>query len=110
MLQLLPLERHLFLGILILSIISSVLGHVQIVKGNVRFRRLLVAFASLQITLGAVLLILRAVAIKAFPITGVFESMLPQQEVRELCRAGTKRHQVIPARELTLCRRTAKLR
>jgi len=76
MLQLLPLERHLFLGILILSIVSSVLGHVQIVRGDVRFRRLLVAFASLQITLGAVLLIFRAVAIKTFPITGVFESML----------------------------------
>jgi len=76
MLQLLPLERHLFLGILILSVISSVLGHVQIVKGDVRFRRLLVAFASLQITLGAVLLIFRAVTVKAFPITGVFESML----------------------------------
>ena len=77
MLQLLPpLERHLFLGILILSVISSVLGHVQIVKGDVRFRRLLVAFASLQITLGAVLLIFRAVSIEAFPITGVFESML----------------------------------
>ncbi|MHC4854843.1 MAG: cytochrome c biogenesis protein CcsA [Planctomycetota bacterium] len=76
MLQLLPLERHLFLGILILSVISSILGHVQIVKGAVKFRRLLVAFASLQITLGAVLLILRAVALKAFPITGVFESML----------------------------------
>ena len=34
------------------------------------------AFGSVQITLGAVLLILRAVSIKAFPITGVFESML----------------------------------
>lgn len=76
MLQLLPLERYLFLGIVILSFISSVLGHVQIVKGDVRFRRLLVAFASLQITLGAVLLIFRTVAIKAFPVTGVFESML----------------------------------
>ena len=76
MLQLLPLERHLFLGILILSVISSILGYVQIIKADMRFRRLLVAFASLQITLSAVLLILRAVAIKAFPITGVFESML----------------------------------
>jgi ABC-type uncharacterized transport system permease subunit len=37
---------------------------------------MLVAFTSMQITLVAVLLILRAVAIKAFPITGVFESML----------------------------------
>ena len=76
MLQLLPLERHLFLGILLLSFVSSVFGHVQIVKSSVRFRCLLISFAALQITLGAVLLIFRAVAIKAFPITGVFESML----------------------------------
>ena len=76
MLELLPLERHLFLGILVLSAISSVLAHVQIVRDDIRFRRLLVAFTSVQITLGAVLLILRAVTIKAFPVTGVFESML----------------------------------
>ncbi len=76
MLELLPLERHLFLGILILSVISSVLAYVQIVRDDVKFRRQLVAFASVQISLSAVLLILRAVTIKAFPITGVFESML----------------------------------
>ena len=76
MLELMPLERYLFLGILMLSLISSGLGCIQIVRDDVRFRRLLVSFTSLQITLGAVLLIFRAVAINAFPITGVFESML----------------------------------
>ncbi|MHC4468548.1 MAG: hypothetical protein ACYSUZ_04140, partial [Planctomycetota bacterium] len=76
MLELMPLEKHLFWGILILSLVSSGFGCVQIVKNDVRYRRLLLAFASLQITLGAVLLIFRAVEIKAFPITGVFESML----------------------------------
>lgn len=76
MFDLLPLERYLFWGILILSAVSSVLAHLQIVRDDIRFRRLLVAFTAVQITLAAVLLILRAVAIKAFPITGVFESML----------------------------------
>lgn len=76
MLELPPLERGLFFGILILSAISSVLAHVQIVKDEVRFRRLLTAFVSLELTIGAVLLILRAMTIKAFPITSVFESML----------------------------------
>jgi ABC-type uncharacterized transport system permease subunit len=76
MLELPPLERGLFWGILILSAISSILAHVQIAKNEVRFRRLLMAFVSLQITVGAVLLILRAVTVQAFPITGVFESML----------------------------------
>lgn len=76
MLELPLLERGLFWGILIISAIASILAHVQIVKDDVRFRRLLVSFTSVQITLGAVLLILRATTIKAFPITGVFESML----------------------------------
>jgi len=74
--ELLPLERLLFWGIILLSAISSVLAHVQIVRDDVRFRHLLVAFTSVQITLAALLLVLRAVAIKAFPMTGVFESML----------------------------------
>lgn len=76
MLELLPIERNLFLVMVILSVVSSVLAHLQIVKDNVRFRRMLVAFTLVQITLAAVLLIQRAVVIKAFPITGVFESML----------------------------------
>ena len=76
MLQLPPLEKALFWGILVFSAIASVLAHIQITRDNVRFRRLLIAFSTLQITLGAVLLILRAVTIQAFPITGVFESML----------------------------------
>lgn len=76
MFELMPLERRLFLVILLLSAISSVVAHVQIVKGDGRYRHLSMAFASVQIVLGAVLLILRAVSIKAFPITGVFESML----------------------------------
>ena len=76
MLELVPLEKLLFLGILFLSVISSILAYVQIVKEDVRFRHLLVAFALLQITLAVVLLIFRSHAIQAFPMTGVFESML----------------------------------
>jgi len=76
MLELLPLERHLFWGILVLAVVSSVLAYVQIVRDDVRLRRSLLVFTSVQITLDAVLLILRAVAVKAFPVTGVFESML----------------------------------
>lgn len=76
MLELLTTERNLFLGILLLSAISSVLAHVQIVKDDVRFRRLLIAFTAVQIALGAVLLVHRAATIKAFPLTDVFESML----------------------------------
>ncbi len=76
MLELLPLERTLFLGVLVLSVISSVLAYIQIVKEDVKFRQALITFTVVQITLSIALLILRAVSIKAFPITGVFESML----------------------------------
>jgi len=76
MLQLAPLEKLLFLGIVMLSLVSSGFGCIQIFRENVRFGRLLTAFTSFQITLGAVLLIFRAVEVQAFPMTDVFESML----------------------------------
>ncbi|MEN8127658.1 MAG: cytochrome c biogenesis protein CcsA [Planctomycetota bacterium] len=76
MLQLVSLEKYLFLVIVAASLVSSGLGCIQITKGDARFGRLLAAFASLQMTLGAVLLIFRAVEIQAFPMTSVFESML----------------------------------
>ena len=76
MFELLPLERHLFLGILVLSFVSSVLGYMQIAKAHAKFTRILYACASLQIVLAAALLVSRAVAVRGLPITGVFESML----------------------------------
>jgi len=76
MLELVPLEKYLFLGILFLSAISSGLAFVQIAKEDVRFRHLLMAFVSLQIILGAILLIFRSRAIQAFPMTDIFGSML----------------------------------
>jgi len=76
MLDLLPLERHLFLGILVLSAVSSLLGYIQIARENVRFSRMLIAFAAATTADSAVRLVSRAVTIQTFPITGVFESML----------------------------------
>lgn len=75
MFELIPLERHLFLIIVLLSAVSSVLAHVQL-KKEMRFRRLIIAFSIAQVSLAAMLLVLRAAAIKAFPVTGIFESML----------------------------------
>ena len=76
MLELLPAERLLFMGILILSGMSSILACWQIIRDDPRPGNLLTAFTTLQIGLGAVLLIFRAAAIKGFPLTGVFESMI----------------------------------
>jgi len=76
MLELLPVERALFFGILILSGVSSILAHLQIVRDDLRLSTRLTVFTSLQMALGVVLLIFRAAAIKGFPLTGVFESMI----------------------------------
>ncbi len=76
MFQLVPLEKYLFLAIVMFSLVSAGLGCIQIVREDVRFGRLLIALISFQITLGAILLILRAVEVQAFPMTSVFESML----------------------------------
>ncbi len=70
------LERHLFFGILLLTTLTALMGYVQIVREQVQFRRHLISCIVLQVALGAVILVLRAVAIGAFPITDVFESML----------------------------------
>ncbi len=73
----LPLpERVLFLGILISSIASAIVGYVQLVRDDLRVRRLLTAVVALMIALAAGLLVVRAVSIRAFPLTGVFESVL----------------------------------
>ena len=73
----LPLpERVLFFGILISSIASAILGHVQLVREGIRIRHLLIAFVAFMISLAALLLVFRAVSIQAFPLTGIFESMI----------------------------------
>jgi ABC-type uncharacterized transport system permease subunit len=73
----LPLpERILFLGILISSIASAILGHYQLAREGIRIRHLLIAIVAFMVSLAAVLLVFRAVSIQAFPLTGVFESMM----------------------------------
>ncbi len=76
MLELPFLEKILFWGIVLLSAVSSIMAYIQIVKDAAAFRRLLVVLTSIQIMFGVLLLFLRAVSIQAFPLAGVFESML----------------------------------
>jgi len=76
MFQLPSLERGLFAGMLLLSVVSAALGGVQIARGDIRLRRLLTASVALMVSLTAAVLALRGLAIGAFPMTGVFESML----------------------------------
>lgn len=76
MLELVPLEKSLFLGILMLSLLSGVLGYLQVVNKDIRCRGILAVLVSAQIIFAVLLLILRAKSIGAFPLTSVFESML----------------------------------
>ena len=55
------------LGILISSIASAILGHLQLVRKGIRIRHLLIAIVAFMVSLAAVLLIFRAVSTQAFP-------------------------------------------
>jgi ABC-type uncharacterized transport system permease subunit len=55
---------------------GAVVGVLQLLSGGERYRRFLQPVVCLAICGEAVLLIFRAAAIKAFPLTGLFESMI----------------------------------
>jgi ABC-type uncharacterized transport system permease subunit len=69
-------ERSLFLAILILAFLAAFLGYRQLVRDSDRLRRLLIAVVALIISLAVILLGCRAVSISAFPLTGLFESLI----------------------------------
>jgi len=73
----LPLgEMIVFACVVVLYAAAAVAGILQLLAGKEKFRRLLLPFVSLAVTLEAVVLIFRAIAIKAVPLTGSFESMI----------------------------------
>lgn len=76
MLNLPPHEMIVFVLVVVLSLAAAVVGVLQLLPGGEKSRRFLLPFVSLTITLEAVILIFRAVAIKAVPLTGLFESMI----------------------------------
>lgn len=76
MVQLPVPERILFLGILIAAIAAAVLGYRLRIRDDVRIRLYLRAVVALMSSLAGVLLVFRAVSIRGFPLTGIFESMI----------------------------------
>ena len=73
----LPLnEKSVFIVVLLVLLVSSVLAIRQLRKSGEKYRRMLISLAAFAVTLQSVILVLRAVAIKAVPLTGLFESML----------------------------------
>ncbi len=76
MLELPIKEAVIFSSVVILYLSAAIICIVQLSSGSEKYRRLLLPIVSLSICLEAVLLIFRAVAIKAVPLTGLFESMI----------------------------------
>jgi ABC-type uncharacterized transport system permease subunit len=73
----LPLhEMVVFVLVVVFSLAAAVVGILQLLPGGEKSRRFLLPFVSLAVVLEAVMLIFRAVAIKAVPLTGLFESMI----------------------------------
>lgn len=73
----LPLrETVIFVLVVAIYLAAAVVGVLQLRSRGEKYRRLLLPLISLALTLEAVILVFRAVAIKAVPLTGLFESMI----------------------------------
>jgi ABC-type uncharacterized transport system permease subunit len=69
-------EITIFAFVIALYLAATIVGVLQLPAGGEKYKRFLLPLVSLAVTLEAVMLIFRAVAIKAVPLTGLFESMI----------------------------------
>jgi len=69
-------EMALFILVVITCSSAAVVGILQLLRRSEKLKRSLFALISLVVTLEAVILIFRAIVIKAVPLTGLFESMI----------------------------------
>jgi ABC-type uncharacterized transport system permease subunit len=69
-------EIAIFVSVIILYIVAGIVGVFQLWCSSERCRRVLLPVVSLAVCMEAVLLIFRAIEIKAVPLTGLFESMI----------------------------------
>lgn len=76
MLELPMPEMVIFIFVIIVFIAAAIVGVLQLLAGGQKYKRFLWPLVLVAITLEAVLLVFRAVAIKAVPLTGLFESMI----------------------------------
>lgn len=73
----LPLpEMIIFASVVFIYLTAAIVGILQLLAAGEKFKRILMPLVSLGICLEAVFLIVRAVEIKAVPLTGLFESMI----------------------------------
>lgn len=76
MLELPTKEIIIFASVVLLYLAAAIVGVIQLSANGWKYRRLLLPIVSLAVCMEAVLLISRAVSIKAVPLTGLFESMI----------------------------------
>jgi ABC-type uncharacterized transport system permease subunit len=69
-------EMIVFILVVIICFAATVVSVLQLFSRGEKLMRSLLALVALAITLEAVILIFRAIAIKAVPLTGLFESMI----------------------------------
>ncbi len=76
MLELPMPEMVIFIFVVVVYLAAAIVGILQLLAGGEKYRRFLWPLILLAVVLEVVLLIFRAVAIKAVPLTGLFESMV----------------------------------
>lgn len=73
----LPLpEMIVFCFVAVIYIAAAIVGILQLLAAGQQYKRFLSPLVSLAVTLEAVILIFRAVSLKGFPLTGLFESLI----------------------------------
>lgn len=73
----LPLPELIIFAVVVVSYLAAAIaGVLQLLSEGEKYKRFLLPLVALAVTLEAVILIFRAVAIKAVPLTGAFESMI----------------------------------
>lgn len=69
-------EMAVFILVVVISLAAALIGILQLLSRGEKIQRSLLALVALVISLEAVILIFRAIVIKAIPLTGLFESMI----------------------------------
>jgi len=69
-------EMVIFVFVVVIYLAAAILGILQLLTDADKYKRFLLPLVSLAVSLEAVILIFRAVSIKAVPLTGLFESMI----------------------------------
>lgn len=76
MLQLPAIERLILISVVAVYVVAAIVAIRQLSSGSKRSRLILISLIALGVCLQSLFLIFRAVDIKAFPLTGLFESMV----------------------------------